>query len=205
MDVFDAETKATAFAEKRKLLIFWLVLLAAYLALAVTLVTVDIYLVGELRNRDHTVWMAVVFGMATVLFFGFTLFFFAVKFRLTRKYCRMLRDIDRGLKDTTEGRFLCYDPSIEQKDGVFFYSMKLKTRPLRRDDIDERKVLIEHTVPKIDLAEGTRIRFTSHANILVSYEILDDAGSSGAPAQSEKDAAPRERENNREPKKENDA
>ncbi len=173
MDVFSAETKAAAFAEKRKLLSIWIVLLVVYVALAVTLVTVDVYLVGELRNRDHTVWMGVLFGTATVAFFCFTLFFFSVKFRLTHKYCRMLRDIDRGLKDTTEGKFLGYDTSIEQKDGVFFYAMKLKTRPLRRDDIDERKVLIEHTVPKIELAEGTRIRFTSHANILVSYEILD--------------------------------
>lgn len=173
MDVFDKKEKEAAFKEKKKLLTFWLVLLFLYVALAVTLVTVDIYLVGELRNRSHTLWMGVVFAIATGAFFGFTLFFFALKFRLTRKYCKMLRDIDRGLKDTYEGKFIAYSDAIEEKDGVFFYTMQLKTRPLRRDDIDERKVLIEHTIPKIPLIEGTRIRFTTHANILVSYEIIE--------------------------------
>ena len=52
--------------------------------------------------------------------------------------------------------------------------MVLKTRPLRRDDIDERKLLIEHTVPKIELNEGARLKLMSHANILVAYEITEN-------------------------------
>ena len=171
-DVFSVEEKKAAFREKHKLLSIWLVLLALYVALAVTLVTVDMYLVGVKAIRAHTLWMSVIFALATVAFFSFTLLFFGIKFRLTRKYCRMLADMDRGLKDTYEGTFLSYNDAIEQKDGVFFYTMLLKTRPTRRDDITERKVLIEHTVPKLPLSEGTRIRFVTHANILMSYEIL---------------------------------
>ena len=60
------------------------------------------------------------------------------------------------------------------KDGVYFYTMVLKTKPLRRDDIDERKLLVEHTVPKIELTEGTRLKLISHANILVAYEIAEN-------------------------------
>ncbi len=85
----------------------------------------------------------------------------------------MLRDMDTGLKDTIEARFMGYDDALGMKDGVYFYSMLLKTRPLRRDDIDERKLLIEQTVPKPDLIEGTKLKVVSHANILVAYEVME--------------------------------
>ena len=172
MDVFGQEEKKAAFREKRKLLTVWLVLLVLYVALALTLTLVDAYLVGVYANRAHTLWMGVVFGIATVAFFGFTLLFFGVKFRLTRKYCKMLADIDSGLKDEYEGTFLSFNDALEEKDGVIFYTMQLKTRPTRRSDITDRKVLIEHTIEKPPFTEGTRLRFITHANILVSYEIL---------------------------------
>ncbi|MDE7395485.1 MAG: hypothetical protein K2M95_05155 [Clostridiales bacterium] len=186
MDVFGREEKNAAFREKNKLLTMWLVLLVLYVAFAVTLIVVDLYLVGVHANRSHTVWMGVVFAIATIAFFGFTLLFFAVKFRLTRKYCKMLRDMETGLKDEYEGTFLGYNDAIEEKDGVFFYTMLLKTRPMRRDDITERKVLIEHTLPKMPLTEGARIRFTTHANILVSYEVLAAAKGADEKSQQEK-------------------
>ena len=172
-NIFSEKEKASAYREKKILFWSWFALLIVYLGIVATLVSVDMFLVAVHRNRSHTFWMGVVCAIATVGFASFSLFFFAIKYRLTRKYVRMLRDMDRGLKDTFEGKFLGYDNSIGMKDGVYFYSMILKTRPLRRDDIDERKLLIEHTVPKLELAEGTRLKLVSHANILVSYEILE--------------------------------
>lgn len=172
MEVFGQEEKKAAFREKRKLLTVWIVLLAVYVALALTLTLVDTYLVETHANRAHTVWMGVVFGMATVAFFSYTLLFFGLKFRLTHKYCKMLTDMDRGLKDEYEGTFLSFNEALEEKDGVVFYSMLLNTRPTRRSDITERKVLIEHTISKPPFTEGTRLKFITHANILLSYEIL---------------------------------
>lgn len=174
INVFSEQEKAAARREKNKLLAFWITLLVLYVAIMVTLITVDIYLVAELRNRDHNLWMALVAGLCSVLFGCYTLFFFSLKFRLTAKYCRMLRDMDRGLKDTIEAKFVGYDESTSYKDGVYFYAMVLEARPLKREDITERKLLIEHTVPKIEIEPGTRLKLISHANILISYEILPD-------------------------------
>ena len=142
------------------------------------LALIDLYLVGTKRVRTYTPLLAFLSALVGTGFACGSLFFFAVKYRLTRKYVRMLRDMDRGLKDTFEGTFLGYEDTLGMKDGVYFYSMVLKTRPLRRDDITERKLLIEQTVPKIKLNEGAKLRFVSHANILVAYEILD----AGTPA-----------------------
>lgn len=171
-EVFDKKEKAAARREKKILFWTWFAILVAYLALVITLVCVDLYLVEQYRNRDHTLWMGVVSSIATAAFAGYSLFFFSVKYRLTRKFVAMLRDMDRGLKDTVDATFMGYEDALSMKDGVYFYTMVLKTKPLRRDDIDERKLLIEHTVPKIELSEGTRLRLVSHANILVAYEIL---------------------------------
>lgn len=171
--VFDSKEKAAAIREKKLLLGLWLTGLAVVAAIVAALITVSVYMVNVHRNRSFTLLFGVICAVLTIGYACFSLFFFAIKFRLTRKYVRMLRDIDRGLKDTFEGRFLGYDDSLSMKDGVYFYTMILKTRPLRRDDIDERRLLVEHTVPKPEIEEGTKLKFISHANILVAYEIIE--------------------------------
>lgn len=170
--LFSPEDRRKAFAARKRLLIFWFALLAVYVALVGTLIGVDIYIVNVFRDRGPQVWMTVVSVLATTLFGCFSLFFFSIKFRLTRKYCKMLRDMERGLKDETEGTFLSYDMAESFKDGVIFYGMELDCKPLRRGDITYRKVLVEHTIPKIDLNPGDKLRFITHANILMAYEII---------------------------------
>lgn len=174
-DVFSQEEKATARRTKKRLFWSWFSCLAAAVLLIAAFALVDLYLVEAHRIRKYTFLFAFASGLIAIAVAFGSLFFFAIKYRLTRKYVRMLHEMDVGLKDTFEGKFLGYDDEITMKDGVYFYSMRLKTRPLRRDDIDERKLLIEQTVPKIELAEGDRLRIVSHANILVSYELLDTA------------------------------
>ena len=171
--VFGDKDKAAARREKSVLFWTWFATLIVALIIIAALVTVSMYLVGVKRNRDYTVLMGVIAGFVAVAFGCYSLFFFSIKYRLTRKYVAMLKDMERGLKDTFEGKFLGYDNSVGMKDGVYFYSMLLKTRPLRRGDIDERKLLIEYTVPKIELEEGTKLKLVSHANILMAYEILE--------------------------------
>lgn len=172
MEMFSQQEKAEARRQRKNLLLVWFGILAVYLIAIGTMIGVNLYQVVVYADRGLQVPFTVLSIIFTALFGGYTLFFFSLKFRLTAKYCRMLRDIDRGLKDTTEGTFLKFDDTIAMKDGVYFYDMELDCKPLRRDDITLRKVLIEHTIPKPDFHEGDKIRFTTHANILVSYELL---------------------------------
>ena len=171
--VISDDEKAAARRERKRLLSIWFAVLAVYVVLLGTMLGMSIYLVDGLRIRTHTWWLGTLSAIITMVFAAFTLFFFAIKFRLTNKYVKMLNDMDTGLKDDIVARFVGYEDAITLKDGVYFYTMVLKTKPLRRDDIDERKLLIEHTVPKIELNEGAKLRLISHANILMAYEILD--------------------------------
>ena len=172
-DVFTESEKAEARRERKRLLGIWIAILVIYVVLFGTMLGMSIYLVDGLRIRTHTWWLGTLSAIITIAFASFTIFFFSIKFKLTNKYVKMLNDMDTGLKDDIVARFVGYEDAITLKDGVYFYTMVLKTRPLRRDDIDERKLLIEHTIPKLELNEGAKLRLISHANILMSYEILD--------------------------------
>ncbi|MCI8459050.1 MAG: hypothetical protein HFE46_05235 [Clostridia bacterium] len=171
--VIDEQEKAKARRTKKRLFWSWFACLTAAVLIVTALTLTAFFLVENYRNRSYTPLFAVAAAFVAIGFACGSLFFFAVKYRLTRKYVRMLRDMDTGLKDTIEARFMGYDDALGMKDGVYFYSMLLKTRPLRRDDIDERKLLIEQTVPKPDLIEGTKLKVVSHANILVAYEVME--------------------------------
>ncbi len=170
--VISDEEKLLAIKEKKKLLTVWLILLAIWFVIIATCLGVAIYQVEVHRDRSLIVPLALVFGFASAFFGCFTLFHFAIKYRLTRKYCKMLKDMKNGLTDVIEATFLGYDDTIIMKDGVYFYSMILETKPLRRDDITERKMLVEQSIPKPNLTQGSRLKLISHANILMEYDLL---------------------------------
>lgn len=174
VEMFSPEEKERARKTKKILLISWFVVLAVYVALLGTLIGVNIYRVNVFRDRSTQVWMTALAIFSTVLFVCYTMFFFSIKFRLTRKYVRMLRDMETGLKDEAYVTFLKYDETVSMKDGVYFYTMVVDAKPLKREDITERRVLVEHTIEKPPLEEGQKLKITTHANILMSYKPIED-------------------------------
>ncbi len=174
-NVFGEKEKQAAKKEKQVLFWVWFAVLVVAVAVVATCAIVATYRVSVLRDRSLTALLGSVAAIVAILFSCYSLFFFSIKYKLTRKFVKMLREMDRGLKDEFDAKFIGYDDSVTMKDGVYFYSMVLKTKPLRRDDIDERKLLVEQTVPKLKLNSGAKLKLISHANILVSYEIIDNS------------------------------
>lgn len=168
--VFTEKEKKEAFGERKRLLTLWFVALGVYLALEAVMITLNI--VAVVRDRDRSLYVPFMISsiILCTLFGSGTLFFFAIKFRLTRKYCRMLRDMKQGLKDKGQGVFIAINPEISEKDGVFFYRMVIDCPPMKRGDITTREILIErnHALPAFET--GDVIRFITHANILMAYE-----------------------------------
>lgn len=168
--VFTEKEKKEAFGERKKLLTLWFIALGVYLALEAVMITLNI--VAVVRDRDRSLYVPFMISsiILCTLFGSGTLFFFAIKFRLTRKYCRMLRDMKQGLKDKGQGVFIVINPEISEKDGVFFYKMVIDCPPMKRGDITTREILIErnHALPEFET--GDVIKFITHANILMAYE-----------------------------------
>lgn len=168
--VFTEKEKKDAFGERKKLLTIWFIALGVYLALEATMITLNIVNVVKYRDRSLYVPFMLTSIILCTVFGAGSLFFFAIKFRLTRKYCRMLREMKQGLKDKGQGVFIAINPEISEKDGVFFYKMVLDCPPMKRGDITTREVLVErnHALPPFET--GDVIRFITHANILMAYE-----------------------------------
>lgn len=168
--IFTEKEKKEAFGERKRLLTLWFVALGVYLALEAVMITLNI--VAVVRDRDRSLYVPFMLSsiILCTLFGSGSLFFFAIKYRLTRKYCRMLRDMKQGLKDKGQGVFIAINPEISEKDGVFFYRMVIDCPPMKRGDITTREILIErnHALPAFET--GDVIRFITHANILMAYE-----------------------------------
>lgn len=172
--VIDENQKAAAFRQKKILFWSWFTVFAVGLAAIVGMTVAATLKVSISHDRSLTYPLVISAGVILAAVCFYTLFFFSIKYRLTKRYVAMLKEMDTGITDRFDGTFLGYDDEIGMKDGVYFYGMKLKVRPLRRDDIDERRLLVEKTVPKIPFEVGTKIRFISHANILMAYEIVEE-------------------------------
>lgn len=168
--IFTENEKKKAFAEKKKLLLIWAAFLAAYLASIATLIIVNCVDIALTASRDLQVPFTVLCCVLTVAFGGGSHFFFSIKYRLTRNYCRMLSDMKSGLKDRGKGKFVAVEHDIGEKSGVEFYSLVLDCPPMKRGDITERKILVEksHILPTFDV--GDEIEFVTYANILVAFD-----------------------------------
>ncbi|MFR6640270.1 MAG: hypothetical protein ACLUSP_02080 [Christensenellales bacterium] len=152
-----------------KLLTIWFVALGVYLALEAVMITVNIVKVVQYRDRSLYVPFMLTSILLCTLFGSGSLFFFAIKFRLTRKYCRMLRDMKQGLKDKGQGVFIAIDPEISEKDGVFLQNgYRLSADEARRHHHPRGHDRAQPFAAAFET--GDVIRFVTHANILMAYE-----------------------------------
>lgn len=169
--VFSEKEKKEAFAEKKKLLTLWFVLLGIYLIAIAVMVTINCVLIYTQRSRAVYIPFTVTSILLSCVFWSGTVFFFSIKYKLTSRYCRMLTGMKEGLKDRGFGTMVEIDPTVTEKDGVFFYSLVLDCPPMKRGDITVRKILVERTHSLPDFKPGDKIKFITHANILMAYEL----------------------------------
>ena len=172
--VFSEKEKKEAFATKKRLLTFWFIGLAVTLAVLITLAVINAVEVNRYGERTLKTPFLIASIALTTIFGGASIFFFDIKYRLTSKYCNMLTGMKTGIKDHSHGTYIGLDRTITEKDGVFFYSILLDCPPLKRGDITERKILVERTHSLPAFEKGDKIKFITHANILVAYELCMD-------------------------------
>lgn len=111
----------------------------------------------------------------TALFFCGIWFFFSIKFRLTHKHYITLKNIFTGLIEEYTGKFLYFDDTITQKDGVDYYLMILEEKVIKRPDMPQRRVLIRKDYKHPPFSQGDVIKYHTHASILLDYKIIKKA------------------------------
>ncbi len=174
--VFPKTEEFLVFRTRKRMRIFYFTLLAIYVIGVMFMLVFNLIMVNNYGIRDYievckwtTVGVSLAFGW-------FSIFFWCTKYRYTKSYANLFKSIKNGLKDKSEGVFTGFVFEIRTKDGVEFYSMKVKCEPKdRRFETVDREILIYREVPPLPVAYGQKIRFITHSNILIAFEIEDSA------------------------------
>ena len=158
--------------EKKKLLTFYFIILALVLAIEIFFITYFIVTVNTTQDRSLKDLLVALSSVLLMLFGWFSIIFFTLKYRRTKKYVAMFDDFQTGIRETETGIFKGYDLKIREKAGVDFYTMKVMVKPKdRRFDDVCREILIYKQCPRIEIKEGDKIKMITHSNILIAFEV----------------------------------
>ena len=170
--LYTQQEKADARARKKKL---WLIFgVATGVCAAVNAVIFLLFRFPQMFGIEKLAsgWGMFLNIFLLTVYLWFLLFFFSIKFKLTKNFCRMLKGFDTGLREERNGIFVSFDDAKSVKDGVDCYNMKTSEAYDKRGVESERMILIEKTRPKPEFNEGDRLHYFTHANILVEYEVI---------------------------------
>lgn len=158
----------TELGRKKRMITVYLIILLIYIIISTAIIISFAILPYGTKN---TVFIVGDIAISTI-FWGYSFFFFSNKYNRIRKYVKMLGFIQTGLRETYEGNFLRFDDTLEVKDVVDFYTMITKEWNERKQEFFERKVLIDCEKAKPEISIGSRVRYVTQGNILVTFKIL---------------------------------
>ena len=168
------EIKEATATVKRYKFIWWLSF-AVYAALMIGMFALFSVQVGVFMDRTMKVPFMVISIIASIIFFGYTIMAYDLKYRYAKARKRMFDDIHGGVKERSEGTVIEIDMTPVQKDDVWFYSLIVECAPIRREQQNIRRLLIERGRPAPDLRANDKIEFVIHAGILIGYEKKDNS------------------------------
>ena len=181
--VYSDKEKRDAFKARKTMIGVWTAAFAVFMAAEIALLAVHIARVETMLDRSFQtpfMWISIVLAAA---FCFASLFFFGTKYRYTKAYCRMYRDMDEGARDSGTATVLETTDERVENYSIKFRFLTVECPPVRRDQRNIRRLLAEENHDLPGLTPGTRFKFVAHANIILSYEILPEAeGGLGADA-----------------------
>jgi energy-coupling factor transporter transmembrane protein EcfT len=160
---------------KKRLLVLYFSLLAFYVLavvgmVAASIIAVEIY---HVRSVAHLCLPLII--VISVVFVIFSFVFLGVKYSRTRKYVRLFDDIRYGLTETGYGVVKETIWKDRDRDGLEFYTIKVdcdhKYRPREKE---ARDLLVYAQAPIVDIADGTKIKFVTHGNVLLEYDVIEE-------------------------------
>lgn len=113
--------------------------------------------------------------IASIIFFGYTIMAYDLKYRYAKAKKRMFDELQNGTKERSVGTVVEVDMTPVQKDDVWFYSLIVECAPIRREQQNIRRLLIERGRPAPEVCFGDKIEFVIHAGILIGYEKKDNS------------------------------
>jgi hypothetical protein len=158
-----------AYKQKRKIFSVFFIILIIYLFVCITL---SIYF-SQLPYKDsqQNLIKFIVFAL-TFIFISFSMPYMGIKYKRIRYYYKMLKNISEGINEKNLSIFDRVDKT-DTRDFVDMHVLILKEWSEKRKDYFERKLYIDSEKPLPSFIKGDAIRYISHGNLMLEYEVTD--------------------------------
>lgn len=157
-------------AHKQKSRIFWFfigitVLYALFCGILVS------YHASLPYGTDSPLAKACVY-VATVIYAVFAYVYLSIKHARVRRYCKMLDNVNEGMKTSERNFFYEYRKPTLQKDNVDVVTCLFGVWSNRKQQWTEREVYYDAEKELPPFENGDLVRYVTQGNVMVQYEIL---------------------------------
>lgn len=157
-----------AYAQRRRILA---VLFAVTGGWFLAILGLFIYYVMLPYADPNQTWVTVVSGIITALYIIFLFPYMGICFKRSNAYCKMLKFISLGLKESAVLPFAGIDDWLTH-DGVDVNVANFQVRNIKRDEEMIRQIYVDGEKDFPPFEEGQQVRIVSQGNLLIEYEIL---------------------------------
>ena len=158
-----------AFRQRRRILNIFYIITAIFVAALVALIVLYTQLP---YNSKNGVWVIVATSVLSAVYIAFSFPYMGISFKRCRAYCKMLRYISVGLKESALLPFKGIDDWTTH-DGVDVNVAVFSVHNRKREEDMERQVFVDGEMDFPPFEEGKSIRIVTQGNLLIEYEILD--------------------------------
>lgn len=167
--IFQDQDLIAAFSQKRRL--FW-IYIAVAAVFAALLIGCIVWFVS-LPYEDNLAYLPqLILCVGACLFIIFSYVYLGIKFQRSRKYYKMISSLSIGIKHVNNSYFLRYDEP-ELKDSVDYYVLTMCEWSKKKSEYLDRKIYCDKEKPLPAFQAGDKVRYLTHGNIMIAYEITE--------------------------------
>ena len=167
--IFQDQDLIAAFSQKRRL--FW-IYIAVATVFAALLVGCIVWFVSLPYEDDLAYLPQLILCVGACLFIIFSYVYLGIKFQRSRKYYKMISSLSIGIKHVNNSYFLRYDEP-ELKDSVDYYVLTMCEWSKKKSEYLDRKIYCDKEKPLPAFQAGDKVRYLTHGNIMIAYEITE--------------------------------
>ncbi len=169
IDYYDKSQLEDAIKQKKRVLIGYFTVLFLYVLISVALFLWYRTLPYKSPTISTVKWIHYPISVVMVIF---SFVYLGIKFKRINRYCRLMNNLETGIRETFTGSFFEYDNTLQDKDGVDMKSLVFIEWNKYKKDFFERKVLVFDEREFPEFQEGQNAKYVTQGNVLISYEIL---------------------------------
>ena len=167
--IFQDQDLIAAFSQKRRLFWIYIAVAAVFAALLIGCIVWFVVLPYE---DDLAYLPQLILCVGACLFIIFSYVYLGIKFQRSRKYYKMISSLSIGIKHVNNSYFLRYDEP-ELKDSVDYYVLTMCEWSKKKSEYLDRKIYCDKEKPLPAFQAGDKVRYLTHGNIMIAYEITE--------------------------------